>query len=96
MSTVPGNSINPEIAIILDKAVAAIREQVIAESRAAAPSQLRNKRLLTVAEAAAYLNRSESAVRQLVFKHKLPVIRFDRVIRIDVRDLDKLIEESRA
>jgi excisionase family DNA binding protein len=51
---------------------------------------------LTVPQAAEYLGRTDSAIRQLIFKKVLPVVRFDRAVRIDIRDLDKLIEDARV
>lgn len=73
---------------------ATIRAQVIAEQSSIKPA--RGPRLLNVKQAAEYLGRTESAVRQLIHKKVLPVVRFDRAIRIDVRDLDRLIDEYRA
>ena len=39
------------------------------------------------------MGRTESAVRQLIHKKQIPIVRFGRNVRIDVRDLDALIEE---
>ena len=55
-----------------------------------------SSRLLDVPEAAAYLGRTESAIRQLIHKRTLPVIKIDRNVRIDVRDLDRIIEDARV
>ena len=72
----------------------AIKAQLIAEQQV--KPQSAGPRLLKVKQAAEYLGRTESSLRQLIFKKILPVIRFDRAIRIDVRDLDKLIDEYRT
>ncbi len=59
-------------------------------------SKTASPRLLTVKQTAEYLGRTVSAIRQLIYKRKLPVIRIDRAIRIDVQDLDRLIDEYRT
>lgn len=51
-----------------------------------------SKRLYTIREAAEFLGRSEEAVRTLCEKGKLPVVRIDRRIQLDVRDLELVIE----
>lgn len=53
-------------------------------------------RLLTVKQAAQYINRTESAMRQILAKRIIPVIRFDRLIRIDRADLDRFIDDNRV
>ncbi|MBV8833527.1 MAG: helix-turn-helix domain-containing protein [Acidobacteriaceae bacterium] len=54
------------------------------------------RRLLDVAQTAEYLGMTESAVYNLVSDGKLSPVRFDRRIRFDIRDLDKLIEEAKG
>jgi excisionase family DNA binding protein len=53
------------------------------------------QRLFTVEQAAAYLGRSANAVRGLIYDGKIPVVRIDRRTQLDIRDLDKLIEERK-
>lgn len=53
------------------------------------------KRLLTVKEAAVYLCRSVDSVRELIWAGKLPHVRFDRRIHIDIFDLEKFVEENK-
>jgi excisionase family DNA binding protein len=84
----------PDPQFILAALEATIRSQILAEQQRRPQST--DQRLLTAKQAAVYLGRTESAVRQLIHKRVLPVVRFDRVIRIDVRDLDRLIEENRT
>lgn len=79
---------------LFNELTTAIRSQLISEQPKPAPST--GRRLLTVKEAAEYLGRTEAAVRQLIHKRIIPVVRFDRAIRIDVRDLDRLIQEYRS
>ncbi len=51
------------------------------------------KRLFTVPEAAAYLGRTENAVKLLIYRGKLPVTRIDSKWQVDKKALDKLIDE---
>ena len=51
------------------------------------------KRLFTVPEAAAYLGRSENAIKLLIHRGKLPVTRIDSKSQIDKKALDKLIDD---
>ena len=59
-------------------------------------TQVMSRRLLTVKEAAKYIGRTESAVRELVWNQKLPHIRCDRRVMLDIRDLDRWIDENRV
>ncbi|MBN1458481.1 MAG: helix-turn-helix domain-containing protein [Armatimonadetes bacterium] len=52
-------------------------------------------RLLSVKQAAVYLSRTEQAVAHMVSAGKLPAVRGDRRVSIDVRDLDKWIESNK-
>ncbi len=53
-------------------------------------------RLLTVREAAEYIGRTETAVRELVWNGKLAHIRTDRRVMLDIRDLDIWIDTNRV
>jgi len=53
-------------------------------------------RLLTVEQAAAYLGRTEEAMQHMIASSKIPTVRIDRRVFIDVRDLERLIEEHKA
>jgi excisionase family DNA binding protein len=53
------------------------------------------KRLLTVEEAAIYLGRTKEAVQHLVAAGKLPTVKSDRRVFLDIRDLDLWIEQSK-
>ncbi len=85
---------DPEI-LLMRSAITAIRQQVIAEMKTQYPSAAPTRRLLTAAQAGEYIGRSESAIRQMIFKKQLPVVRIGRNVRIDVRDLDALINDCR-
>jgi len=54
-----------------------------------------DQRLLSVEEAARYLGRTKEAVQHLVAAGKLPTVRIDRRVYLDIEDLDRLIEESK-
>jgi excisionase family DNA binding protein len=53
------------------------------------------RRLLTVEQAAEYIGRTEQAMYQLISQKKIPVVRTDRRVMIDVKDLDKWIDENK-
>ncbi len=59
-------------------------------------TQVMSRRLLNVREAAKYIGRTESAVRELVWNEKLPHIRCDRRVMLDIRDLDRWIDTNRV
>jgi len=53
-------------------------------------------RLVDVSGAAVYLGRQERAIRGLVTAGKLPVVRIDGRVQFDVKDLDRVIENSKG
>lgn len=53
------------------------------------------KRLLNIEEAAEYLGRTPPAVRELQYRGRLPVVKIDKRVQFDLRDLDKLIERNK-
>lgn len=56
---------------------------------------LRQKRLLTIEEAAEYLNVSKGTIHNLMAEKKLAQVYFMRWPMIDIEDLDRLIRESK-
>jgi excisionase family DNA binding protein len=52
------------------------------------------KRLLTVAETAEYLGRTEGAIRKLILRREISFVKHGRVIRLDVRELDRWIDND--
>lgn len=52
-------------------------------------------RLLTVEQAAIYLGRTKEAVQHMIFEGKVPTVRTDRRVFIDIRDLDAWIEDNK-
>lgn len=54
------------------------------------------KRLLTMEEAAEYLGRTKESVQHLVSAGKLPTVRSDRRVFLDVNDLSEWIESNKV
>ena len=52
-------------------------------------------RLLTIQEAGIYLGRTEWSVRHLIWKGHLPRVRIGGRIHLDVKDMDRLIEQHK-
>jgi len=53
-------------------------------------------RLMTVEQAAVYLGRTKEAVEHMIAAAKVPVVRADRRVFLDVRDLDRWIEANKS
>lgn len=55
------------------------------------------KRLLTIKESAEYLGRSEWGMRDLIWKHTIPVVKQQgcRKMYLDINDLDTFIEKNK-
>jgi hypothetical protein len=62
-------------------------------TKASNPAQ---PRLLTVDAAGSYLSRSADAIRALIKTGKIPVVRLDARVFVDVRDLDRLIDTCKV
>jgi excisionase family DNA binding protein len=92
MTPYPQTALDPQA--IFAVLAAAIKSQTLAEQQSK-PQQSQGPRLLTPKQAGEYIGRSESAVRQMIFKRQLPVVRIGRNVRIDRKDLDRLIDENR-
>lgn len=54
------------------------------------------QKLFDLKQSAVYIGRSVCSVRELVWAGKLPYVRFDRKISIDISDLDKFIEQNKV
>jgi excisionase family DNA binding protein len=57
---------------------------------------LRQRRVLEIEEAAEYLGCSIGTIHNLVADGKLNPVRYDRRMRFDIEDLDRLIERSKV
>ena len=55
-----------------------------------------SKRLYDLEEAAEYLGRSPRAVYDMIRSGKLPEVRIDRRILVDVKDMDDIIEKAKV
>ena len=53
-------------------------------------------RLLTVDQAAMYLGRTKTSVQHLISDGAIPVVRHDRRVFLDVRDLDCWIDAAKS
>jgi excisionase family DNA binding protein len=53
------------------------------------------QRLFSVEEAARILGLSPDKVRDLIRSGRLKSVRIDRSVRVDIRDLEKFIEENK-
>jgi hypothetical protein len=78
----------------VDNVAHAIADAVVARLTPLLESRTLVPRLLTVAQAAIYLGRTEKAVRHLV-RDGLPCVRSDSRVMLDVKDLDKWIEANK-
>ena len=89
-----------EPALTLETLIDALAERVAARVRAeigaGGLSATLGPRLLTVEQAASYLGRSKEALEHMVASAKIPTVRMDRRVFIDVRDLDILIDDSKV
>ncbi len=54
------------------------------------------KRLYSIKEASVYLGRSVWAVREMIWAGKLPCVRADRRIFLDIYDMDEWIERHKT
>jgi excisionase family DNA binding protein len=86
----------PEPAFTLDTLLESLAERVASKLRAAPATEGISPRLLTVEQAATYLGRSKDAVDHMVSSAKLPTVRIDRRVFIDLHDLHQLIEDSKV
>ncbi len=54
------------------------------------------KRLYSVSETGTYLGRTVCAIREMIWAGKLPYVRIDRRIFLDVKDLDAFIGQNKV
>jgi excisionase family DNA binding protein len=87
-------SLEQAIDALIEKAVERAISRLLPELGAGGGRAIQ-PRLLTIEQAASYLGRSKAAVQHMVTDGKVPTVRSDRRIFIDVRDLDAWIEEHK-
>jgi excisionase family DNA binding protein len=80
---------------IIDTLASAVAAKLRADLVGSGGSASVAPRLLTVDQAAVYLARSKDAVQHMVAARKLPVVRDGRRVFLDVRELDRWIEQSK-
>ena len=63
----------------------------------ARPDQIQrpSRRLVSLAEAAELLGLSVASIRRLVRAGTLPAVRLTRRLRIDVRDIERVVEQAK-
>ena len=87
---VPGLNLDEVLDALADKVAQRLRDGgAFGENTSIRP------RLLTVEQAALYLGRSKEAVQHMVSSGKVPTVRSDRRVFIDVEDLDRWIQEHK-
>ena len=80
----------------LEELIDALAERVAVKVAERAESGTKVKpRLLTVEQAATYLGRTKEAVQHMIFENKLPTVRTDRRVFVDIKDLDGWIEDNK-
>lgn len=82
-----------DLNLLVDTIADRVAERVGRQLSRVAPTTA--PRLLTIEAAATYLSRTPPAVRHLIAAGKLPQVRIDNRIFLDVRDLDRVIEDSK-
>jgi excisionase family DNA binding protein len=90
MSTVPGF----DLTALLEALAAKVAEKMREIAALGTVSAVR-PRLLTVEQAAMYIGRTKQAVEHMVSSGKVPTVRADRRVFVDIRDLDTWIEQNK-
>jgi excisionase family DNA binding protein len=80
----------------LDALIDALAERVAVKvAKRAQDGTSVKPRLLTVDQAAIYIGRTKEAVQHMISSSKLPSVRSDRRVFVDVLDLDAWIEDNK-
>jgi hypothetical protein len=72
-----------------------LAERIAAKLRAGSASKDR-PRLFSLEDAATYIGRTKPGLDHLIAAGKIPTVRADRRVMIDVRDLDKWIDDNKT
>lgn len=86
---IPGLDFEALLDALAEKVAARLQGRLRVEAKPA-------PRLMDVEHAAAYLGRSTHSVRHLIATKKLPVVKLDERVFLDVRDLDQAIEKAKT
>ena len=84
------------IAALLDELATRLADKIRARLAQDTGSSAVRPRLLTVEQGALYLGRTKEAVQHMIAEGKLPAVRADRRVFLDVRDLDRWIDECKV
>ena len=83
----------------IDSFLDSLAEKVVGRLRAELESTTTTAtvrpRLLTVDQAATYLGRTKTSIQHLISDGAIPVVRHDRRVFLDIRDLDNWIESAK-
>jgi excisionase family DNA binding protein len=85
----PNFNLDQVLDVLADKVADRLRDGASASGSPVRP------RLLTVDQAAVYIGRSKEAVQHMVSSGKVPTVRSDRRVFVDVEDLDAWIREHK-
>ena len=85
---IPGINLDQVLNVLADKVAERLRE-------GGASTPPIRPRLLTVEQAAVYIGRSKEAVQHMISGGKMPTVRADRRVFLDVQDLDGWIEQNK-
>jgi len=80
---------------MLDTLATKVAEKIRADLLRQDNGTLIRPRLLSIQQAAAYLGRTEEAIRHMINTAKIPSVRSDRRIFLDAVDLDHWIESNK-
>ncbi len=84
----------------IDALLADLAKRVATELRAeldhTATTATVRPRLLTVDQAATYLGRTKTSIQHLISERAIPVVRHDRRVFLDIRDLDNWIDAAKV
>jgi hypothetical protein len=84
-----------DLTAFVDAVADRVANKVLAEIRLMAPAA-EETLLLTVQQVARKLGRTVAAVEHLIRENKLPVVRIDRRVFVDYRDILSLIERHKT
>ena len=79
----------------VDQLIEEIANRIVAKL-AKANGASAGTRLLSVEAAAEYIGRTKPGMDHLISAGKIPTVRADRRVMVDVRDLDKWIENNKT
>jgi excisionase family DNA binding protein len=84
-----------DLEYLLDALAEKVAERLKSPMLGGTASESPTPRLLTVEQAAAYLSRTKASVQHMISAGRLPTVRADRRVFLDVRDLDVWIEQNK-